>query len=290
MRRTLITIALVVLAASAVGVGWVAARGLAAPSTPTLVGTGFTYQGRLTDGGSPASGDYDLQFALYDDATGGAQAGGTIVKEDVAVSDGLFAVLLDFGDGVFTGGGRWLDIAVRAGASTGAFTALSPRQELTPAPYALALPGLYTQPNETSTNLIGGFSGNSVTSGVVGATIGGGGATSTENSVSANYGTVGGGLFNIASGEAATIGGGQINAAGGFATVGGGQNNTASDWNSTVGGGFGNVANRESSAVGGGSGNTASGSYATVSGGGHVPSSGVRVRHPVDRGLCHCLR
>ena len=23
---------------------------------------------------------------------------------------------------------------------------------------------------------------------------------------------------------------------------------------------------------------------------GHVPSSGVRVRHPVDRGLCHCLR
>ena len=24
--------------------------------------------------------------------------------------------------------------------------------------------------------------------------------------------------------------------------------------------------------------------------GGHVPSSGVRVRHPVDRGLCHCLR
>ena len=25
-------------------------------------------------------------------------------------------------------------------------------------------------------------------------------------------------------------------------------------------------------------------------GNGHVPSSGVRVRHPVDRGLCHCLR
>ena len=27
-----------------------------------------------------------------------------------------------------------------------------------------------------------------------------------------------------------------------------------------------------------------------VSAKGHVPSSGVRVRHPVDRGLCHCLR
>ena len=30
-----------------------------------LMGTGFTYQGRLTDGGSPANGDYDFQFREF---------------------------------------------------------------------------------------------------------------------------------------------------------------------------------------------------------------------------------
>jgi len=54
----------------------------------------------------------------------------------VGVSNGLFTVTLDFGGGVFTGQARWLEIAVRTNGS-GAFTALQPRQELMPAPYAL---------------------------------------------------------------------------------------------------------------------------------------------------------
>ena len=29
------------------------------------MGTAFTYQGRLTDGGSPANGPYDFEFELY---------------------------------------------------------------------------------------------------------------------------------------------------------------------------------------------------------------------------------
>src|SRR5256885_9414459 len=33
--------------------------------------TSFTYQGRLTDGGTPANGTYDLQFALWDSNSGG---------------------------------------------------------------------------------------------------------------------------------------------------------------------------------------------------------------------------
>src|SRR5712691_3127220 len=37
--------------------------------------TSFTYQGRLTDGGTPANGNYDLQFALFDSLSGGAQVG-----------------------------------------------------------------------------------------------------------------------------------------------------------------------------------------------------------------------
>jgi hypothetical protein len=99
------------------------------------IGTSFTYQGRLTDAGNPANGSYDLQLALFDAATGGAQVGSTITRDDVAVVDGLFTVGLDFG-AAFAGSRRFLELRVRPGASTGAYTPLGGRQELTPAPYA----------------------------------------------------------------------------------------------------------------------------------------------------------
>ena len=53
------------------------------------VGTAFTYQGRLTDGGSPANGEYDFQFTLYDTASDGAQVGSMISKENTTITDGL---------------------------------------------------------------------------------------------------------------------------------------------------------------------------------------------------------
>jgi hypothetical protein len=100
------------------------------------LGTGFTYQGRLTDGGSPANGAYDFEFELYDAASGGTTLG-TLTVGNATVTDGLFTVQLNFGAGVFTGDARWLEIGVRPGDSSGAYTALSPRQALTAAPYAL---------------------------------------------------------------------------------------------------------------------------------------------------------
>jgi hypothetical protein len=101
------------------------------------VGTSFTYQGRLNDGGSPANGSYDFEFKLYSAASSGSQVGSTVTRDDRAVTDGLFTVELDFGSGVFTGDARWLEIGVRAGTSTGAYTTLTPRQALTATPYAL---------------------------------------------------------------------------------------------------------------------------------------------------------
>ncbi|MFN8615881.1 MAG: hypothetical protein U0837_02180 [Dehalococcoidia bacterium] len=103
----------------------------------TALGTGFTYQGRLTDAGSPANGTYDLRFILYDAETAGSAVGSTVSKEDVSVSNGLFSVDLDFGAAAFNGDARWLEIAVRPGSSTGSHTVLSPRQPISPAPYAL---------------------------------------------------------------------------------------------------------------------------------------------------------
>ncbi len=38
-------------------------------------GTAFTYQGRLNNGGSPATGLYDFRFKLYVDPFGNTQAG-----------------------------------------------------------------------------------------------------------------------------------------------------------------------------------------------------------------------
>ena len=100
------------------------------------VGTAFTYQGRLTDAGNPANAPYDLQFSLFDAASGGAQVGATLSRDDVVVTNGLFTVSLDFGS-VFAGNRRWLELRVRPAASTGAYTTLAGRQELTPAPNAL---------------------------------------------------------------------------------------------------------------------------------------------------------
>ena len=100
------------------------------------VGNAFTYQGQLKDGSNPANGEYDFQFMLYNSLSGGSQVGSTVTKDNVTVANGLFSVALDFGS-VFDGTGLWLEAGVRLGNSTGIYTILSPRQEITPAPYAL---------------------------------------------------------------------------------------------------------------------------------------------------------
>src|SRR5439155_22798444 len=103
--------------------------------------TSFTYQGRLTDGGAPASNNYDLQFTLWNSAVGGTQqpqpAPATLTKTNVAVTGGVFSVLLDFGVSAFPGADRFLEVGVRPGGSGGAFTILSPRQQISSTPYAL---------------------------------------------------------------------------------------------------------------------------------------------------------
>ena len=140
-KRRWVFITALALGALVVTAGVVVARGPGSPrGTPlaqSALGTGFTYQGRLDEGGSPANGAFDLRFILFNADIGGSQVGGIVALEDVPVTSGLFTVRLDFGDGVFTGDARWLEAAVRPGASTVAHTILSPRQPLTPTPYAL---------------------------------------------------------------------------------------------------------------------------------------------------------
>ena len=98
-------------------------------------GTAFTFNGRLNDIGAPANGSYDLRFIVYDSVAGGGQQGPVLTNSATAVSSGFFTVTLDFGN-QFPGSPRWLEIAVRTNG-TGGFTTLSPRQALTPTPYAI---------------------------------------------------------------------------------------------------------------------------------------------------------
>ena len=142
---------------------------------------------------------------------------------------------------------------------------------------------LRLEPNATSPNLLGGYSGNWLTAGVHGATIGGGGSSSYLNQVTDNYGTVGGGLGNQAGNnqgtpletEYATVAGGRSNTASGMSSsVAGGWQNTASGYYSSVGGGAGNTAGGQDATIGGGHGSTASGSYSTIAGGQQNTASG----------------
>jgi hypothetical protein len=133
---SVLLIGLVVVLAGTVRQGLAQETGPPGPLHPQdPLGTGFTYQGHLTDGDNPADGDYDFEFKLYDDAN--TQVGSTVTVDDQTVTDGLFTVQLDFGSTAFQGDARWLEIGVRPGSSTGAYTTLSPRQPLTPSPYAL---------------------------------------------------------------------------------------------------------------------------------------------------------
>lgn len=98
--------------------------------------TSFTYQGKLTDGGTPANGNYDLQFALFDTVNSSVQIGPTQTIPNVSVSDGIFTVTLDFGSNSFPGQNRFLSISTRPSGS-GVYTTLTPRQMITSSPYAV---------------------------------------------------------------------------------------------------------------------------------------------------------
>ncbi len=108
---------------------------IAQPATILAQGTAFTYQGRLNSGTNAAAGIYDLRFTTYDSAGAGTLIAGPLTNSATGVTNGLFIVTLDFGAS-FAGADRWLEIGVRTNGS-GTFTTLSPRQKVTPVPYAV---------------------------------------------------------------------------------------------------------------------------------------------------------
>jgi len=127
-------------------------------------GTAFIYQGRLDSGGVPYSGNAEFQPTLWDAVSGGTQiAANSPAQVIVSVTNGLFVLPLDFGAN-FPGADRWLQLEVRTGF--GPFTVVSPRQKLTPTPYAITagnlsgmLPATQLSGTLPSANLGGTYSG-----------------------------------------------------------------------------------------------------------------------------------
>ncbi len=106
------------------------------PSPPSLaaatVTEGITYQGRLNgSGGNPVDGSVTMRFVVYDHEVAGSAVWDS-GDMNVTVQDGLFTVTLGVDHADFNGQALWLSIIVEG-------LTLSPRHELSPAPYALGL-------------------------------------------------------------------------------------------------------------------------------------------------------
>ncbi len=112
--------------------------------------TDFSYQGNLTNTGSPANGQFDFEFALFESQLGGPQVGSTLNRTGITVTNGIFSVNLDFGSS-FPGAERWLEIRIRT-TGGGPYTTLAPRQRVASSPYSIK--SLAADTAATATNAI----------------------------------------------------------------------------------------------------------------------------------------
>jgi len=136
------------------------------------VGPAFTYQGQLKDdAGNPITASCDFEFTLWTLHLAESRSATPAQRPASAWSLATLPRRVnaggEFGSVAFVGEERWLEVSVQC-AGDPAYTTLSPRQALNPAPLAFALPGLYTQPNLLSPNIIGGYFGNTISSSMYG--------------------------------------------------------------------------------------------------------------------------
>jgi len=181
--------------------GWLMLLALSAlnlqPATAFAQGTAFSYQGRLEASGSPANGFYDLEFMVCDALTNGNVVGGPLTNSATGVTNGLFTVTLDFGNSVFMGPGRWLQLAVRTNGN-GAFTTLLPRQQLLPVPYSIMASAASNLLGTLPAEQLSGTLPASALAGYSGTVALTNGGNSFYGSFSGSFGGNGAGLTNVA--------------------------------------------------------------------------------------------
>lgn len=111
---------------------------------------GMTYQGKLNQNGTGYTGSADLLVDVFASPTGGASLDSAFAS-NIQVVNGVFTATLQFGNSaVFDGGAKYFAIRVRAPSNVGSFVTLTPRQAVTPTPYAYQAARL---PNVTTSGL-----------------------------------------------------------------------------------------------------------------------------------------
>lgn len=111
------------------------------PALSARAETAFTYQGYLEFQNAPADSTYDFQFRLFNSPEEGDEIGTVQSAPGVAVTGGVFTVLLDFGEAPFADSPRWLEIAVKP-VRTAVYTVLRPRQRVGASPFAVRTLGV----------------------------------------------------------------------------------------------------------------------------------------------------
>jgi hypothetical protein len=245
---------------------------LCAPMAPAQVPQLIHYQGRLLFEGVPVNGTVELSLRMFNVPVGGA----TIYEDSnsVTVVDGLYSTFI--GDHTVAGS------LVLALTNTEVYVetaidgiALSPRERLASAAYAMMVWGILIDTNPVA-NVVVHPAANAVTDGTRGAAILGGSGNSIGTN--SNWSAVGGGFGNEVERDSrfALIDGGLVNrigASSGGAAIGGGSNNTVAVGSpgATVAGGHDNSVDDGSAAaaIGGGAANRVGGQspHATVAGG-----------------------
>jgi hypothetical protein len=104
-------------------------------------GTAFTYQGQLNSNGTNVTGLYDIKFTLYPTNATGTAVTPPVTNTATAVTNGLFTVIVDFGN-VDYGTNLWLELDVRTNSAANFSAPLAPRQQLTPVPSAISAESL----------------------------------------------------------------------------------------------------------------------------------------------------
>ena len=106
----------------------------------------FNYQGQLRNAGQLVNGNVDVRFTLWDSDVAGSQIGTANSFNNYPLTDGRFALGLNFGNGAFNGDQRWVQVEFRSPAGVGQYLTLAPRDKILATPYALyALNGTASQ-------------------------------------------------------------------------------------------------------------------------------------------------
>lgn len=104
-----------------------------------VVDYSFTYQGELTDNGSPAQGTYDIAIQAFNNVNATGSSLADSIHNGVTVEAGLFTIQqVDIGSSIFDGLDVWLRILVKKPADIN-YTALVPLQKMRSVPYANSL-------------------------------------------------------------------------------------------------------------------------------------------------------